>query len=135
MKEASEMLRIGWDALDGIRSRSVARGLARRSVPDATRMVRYLSIDETSFAKRHEYFTVVTDQESGALLHVSDGHSSASIAEYLQRLAPAQKEAILFELGQLYLFPDALMLPTLYPDDPVESALVKVAIEEHPVFL
>lgn len=94
VSEAAGMLRIGWDALDGIRARAVARGLDRRSEDDATRMVHHLSVDETSFAKRHEYVTVVTDQQSGAVLHVSDGHSSTSLGEYFQRLTAAQKKAI-----------------------------------------
>lgn len=94
MSEASRMLRIGWDALDGIRSRAVARGLQRRAAEDATRIVRHLSIDETSFAKRHEYVTVVTDQETGAVLHVCDGHSAASLEEYFCGLTAAQKKAI-----------------------------------------
>lgn len=94
MSDASRMLRIGWDALDGIRSRAVARGLERRREEDATRIVRHLSIDETSFAKRHEYVTVVSDQETGAVLHVSDGHSAASLEDYFRGLTAAQKKAI-----------------------------------------
>ena len=66
LKEATtsavaQQMRLSWNAIDGIQQRAVARGLARRVHDDPKR----LAVDETSFQKRHEYVTVVTDHEKG----------------------------------------------------------------------
>jgi transposase len=55
--------------VDGIMARAVARGLERREVYLPT----MLGVDETSFERRHEYVTVVSDQVTGAVVHVADG--------------------------------------------------------------
>ena len=74
LKEASVRavagrMRLSWNAVDGIMQRAVARGLARRK-PEA---VRCLSVDETSFRRRHRYVTVVSNPETGHILHVAPG--------------------------------------------------------------
>jgi len=62
LKEASvaavaERMELLWDQVDGIMQRAVRRGLARRG-PVAPKRI---SVDETSFQKRHAYVTVVND--------------------------------------------------------------------------
>ena len=47
----------------------MARGLARREA----RLPVHLGVDETSYQKRHEYVTVVIDQDAGTVVHVADG--------------------------------------------------------------
>lgn len=64
----SRLLGLSWDAVDGIQSRAVARGLARRPQCSPERV----GVDETSFQKRHEYVTVVNDLAQGVVLHVAD---------------------------------------------------------------
>ena len=61
----AERLRLSWDEAAGIQARAVQRGLARRPATPA----RHLGIDETAFARRHQYVTVVTDldRRAGAL--------------------------------------------------------------------
>ena len=51
--------------------RAVARGLARREA-EGTQAPARLGVDETSFAKRHEYVTVLTDLDTWGVLHVAD---------------------------------------------------------------
>ena len=63
LKEASisavaELMQLSWDQVDGIMQRAVRRGLGRRT-PE---QLRRIGIDETSFQKRHEYVTGVTEQ-------------------------------------------------------------------------
>jgi transposase len=48
--------------------RTVNRGLARRM----SRLIEDLAVDETSFQKRHEYVTVLTDRNSGAIMEILD---------------------------------------------------------------
>lgn len=84
------MLRISWDQADGIEQRAVARGLYRRqqTVPEQ------LSVDETSFAKRHEYVTVVSDPSSNTVLHVSDDRSAESLREFYRSCSEEQLHAV-----------------------------------------
>lgn len=95
LKEASiaavsRVLGVSWDALDGIMQRAVDRGLERRDVLAPC----HIGIDETSFQKRHEYVTVVTDQVIGNALYVADGRGRASLDGFWAALAPAQLAAI-----------------------------------------
>ena len=62
-------MKLSWDEVDGIMSRAVARGLSRREACSPTR----IGVDETSFQKRHEYVTVVTNIENSTVIAVMDG--------------------------------------------------------------
>lgn len=95
MKEANlsavcRLLKLGWDAAAGIQERAVRRGLARRG----DLMPARLGIDETSFQKRHEYVTIVSEQESGHVLHVADDRKQASLDSFCTQLSPSQRENI-----------------------------------------
>jgi transposase len=68
----ARQLDLSWDEVDGIMSRAVARGLARR----CELAPRRIGLDETSFQKRHEYVTVVTDLDGRTNASV-DAHFSA----------------------------------------------------------
>ena len=96
LKEASTSavstrLRLSWNAVDGIMKRAVRRGMARREHRAPTR----LGVDETSFQKRHEYVTVVTDHsEEARVLHVADDRKAESLQCYLETLSAAERAAI-----------------------------------------
>lgn len=83
-------LRLSWDAVDGVIQRAVARGLKRRTTTAAP----HISVDETSFQKRHEYVTVVADARTGAVLHVADARTTESLQEYYTQLNDQQREGI-----------------------------------------
>jgi transposase len=86
----AELLQLSWNAVDGIMQRAVRRGLERREITPPE----HLSIDETSFQRRHEYVTVVTDQTTGHVLHVSDDRTKESLEEFFALLTPEQQAAI-----------------------------------------
>jgi transposase len=95
LKEASisavaRQLRLTWDEVDGVMQRAVARGLARRTLAAMPR----LGVDETSFAKRHEYVTVVTDIERGRVVHVADDRGKDSLVSFYSQLTESQRAAI-----------------------------------------
>lgn len=95
LKEASidavaRQMRLSWDQIDGVMQRAVARGLKRRVFGPLAR----LCVDETSFQKRHEYVTVVTDSVTSAVIHVADDRKQSSLDEFWQTLTPEQLEAI-----------------------------------------
>lgn len=76
------MLSLSWDQVDGIQQRAVKRGLARRSALCPER----IGVDETSFKKRHNYVTVVHEQEHGHVLYVSDGRDSEALDGFFKGL-------------------------------------------------
>src|SRR5438477_1882737 len=83
-------LRMSWDEADGIQSRAVARGLARR----VQQLPNRIGVDETSFQKRHEYVTVVNDTKSGVVVHVADGRSQEALESYLDAFGEAERAQI-----------------------------------------
>jgi transposase len=74
----------------GIQQRAVRRGLARRQLQP----LRYVGADETSYQKRHEYVTVVSDLERGQVVHVADSRGQAALDAFWTSLPPAQREAV-----------------------------------------
>jgi len=90
VKAVGKYLRLSWNAVDGIMQRAVKRGLSRReSLP-----VMDLCVDETSFQRRHEYVTVVTDQHSGAVVHLADDRTTESLESYFKDLSEEECAAI-----------------------------------------
>jgi transposase len=83
-------LRLSWDKLDGIQRRAVRRGLARREACP----VRTIGVDETSFQRRHEYVTVVCDQEQSRVLYVADGRGQDALDRFYEDLTPQQLDTI-----------------------------------------
>lgn len=75
---AAKLLRITWDEASGIMERAVRRGLKRRQAEP----VKHLGVDETSFATRHEYVTVVADLDRSRVLYVADDRTQAALDGY-----------------------------------------------------
>jgi transposase len=95
LKEASvaavgRRLGLSWDEVDGIMARAVARGLRRRKrvAPRA------VGIDETSYQKRHEYVTAVSDLDEGVVLYVGDDRTEESVRPFFEGLDASQREGI-----------------------------------------
>lgn len=83
-------LRISWDEVDGVMMRAVARGLQRRS----DQAFRFIGIDEKSIKKRHKYFTIVSDLESGQVIWIGRGRKRETIDAFWKVLSATQREAI-----------------------------------------
>jgi transposase len=95
LKEAStlgvsRLMKLSWNAIDGIMQRAVERGLSRREETCVTR----LGVDETAFRKRHDYVTIVSDQEAGTVLHVGNDRKKAGLKDWYDSLTEEQREAI-----------------------------------------
>jgi len=73
---------MSWHEVDGIMSRAVARGLARREKISPTR----IGVDETFFQKFHEYVTVATNIDNSSVIAVMDGWTEESLSSYLGSL-------------------------------------------------
>lgn len=86
----ADLLRITWDEAWGIKTRAVARGLARRG----HEVVARLGVDEKAIAKRHRYLTVVADQDRHRVLYLAEDRKQASLDGFWATLTPAQREGI-----------------------------------------
>lgn len=107
LKQASisgvaDLLGLTWDQVDGIMQRAVKRGLARRKDEAAPRT----GVDETSFQRRHEYVTVVSDLDTSEVLYVADDRGAASLDGYFKAL-PAEElariEAVSMDMWAPYI--------------------------------
>jgi len=107
LKEASlsavaRRLRLDWKAVDGIQARAVKRGLRRRT----TRLPSRLGVDETSFQKRHEYVTVLIDQQAGTVVHLADGRGREVLDQFFSQFSPeelATVESVAMDMWQAYI--------------------------------
>jgi transposase len=95
LKEAStsavsRLMGLSWNAIDGMMQRAVKRGLSRREELHPTR----LGIDETAFKKRHDYVTIISDQEAGTVLHVGKDRKKETLKAWYKSLTEEQCAAI-----------------------------------------
>lgn len=95
LKEASisavsRLMGLSWNAIDGIMQRAVARGLLRREAAFPTQ----IGVDETAFRKRHDYVTIVSDQQEGNVLHVGSDRRKETLKAWYESLTEAQRESI-----------------------------------------
>ena len=84
------LMELTWDQVDGIMQRAVRRGLARREPVQ----LRFIGVDETSFQKRHEYVTIVSNLDKSTVLYVADGHKKASLEGFFDELEPQELVSI-----------------------------------------
>lgn len=106
----AERLHLSWDEAAGIQERAVRRGLARREVET----VRYLGVDETSFQRRHEYVSVVTDLERTRVLYVADDRKRESLDSFWQGLSREHLgsiEAVAMDMWEPYIRSTRAHLP------------------------
>jgi len=95
LKEASvsavsRLMGLSWNAVDGIMQRAVKRGLARRQ----EQTVAQIGVDETSFRRRHNYVTIVSDTQSGTVLYVGEDRKISSLTDWYEGLSTEQLNAI-----------------------------------------
>lgn len=81
---------LSWDQVDGIQQRAIERGLARRKVGAFA----HLGIDETSYQKKHEYVSVITDRDRRVVLEVLEDRKKETVLAWLDTLSESQKQAI-----------------------------------------
>ena len=86
----SRLLKLDWGEVDRIMARAVCRGLARRQRGLPLR----IGVDETSFQKRHEYVTVVCDQQEGVVVHVADGRDRDCLDSFYKAFDEGERQAV-----------------------------------------
>lgn len=101
---------LGWDSVNAIKARAVERGLVRRGRVSP----RHIGVDETAAQKRHDYITVVSDQETGLVLHVGEGKSAKSLGSYYESLDSAainRIESVAMDMSPAYISATQQHLP------------------------
>ena len=83
-------MKLSWEQVDGLMLSAIARGLSRREACSPTR----IGVDETSFQKRHEYVTVVTNIENSTVIAVMDGRTEESLGSFLGAMDEQHRAAI-----------------------------------------
>ena len=86
----TRLVGLDWGEVDRIMTRAVARGLTRRE----RRLPQRIGVDETSFQKRHEYVTVVCDQQEDVVVHVADGRGRDSLDDFYKTFDKEQRQAV-----------------------------------------
>jgi transposase len=87
---ASRLLCLSWDEANLLKQRAVARGLKRRTSKAAP----VIGVDEKAFRRGHRYMTLVTDLETGHVLHVEPERKTESLAAYYAQLTEAERQSI-----------------------------------------
>ena len=143
LSAVAKQFSLSWSVTDGIQRRAVRRGLKRQSLERGRELPQHLGVDETSFQKRHEYVTVVCDQEKSHVVHVADGRSAAALSEYLEAFSLEQRstvETVSMDMWQAYvsaverLIPDAdrkICFDKFHLAQHLGKAVDRVRREEH----
>ncbi len=88
--KTAKLLRCGFNQLNRIMHRSVARGLRRRSL----RGIQHVSIDEKSMKRNHVYATIVSDATRGVVIDVGEGRTKKGTIALLDRIFAKIKEDV-----------------------------------------
>lgn len=98
----TKLLRTSWETVAAVVQRVVADHL------DATRLegIYRIGVDEVSYRKGHRYLTVVADHDrDGAVVWAGDGHGSATLEAFYDRLGEAgcaALQAVSLDMGGGY---------------------------------
>ena len=90
VKQACELLGIGWERAHEIMKRAVERGLERRQLDH----LKHLGMDEKSFKRGHSYITLLTDLDRSRVLEVVEERTTEAADQLWETLSPEQKQAV-----------------------------------------
>jgi transposase len=90
VKRVASLLRLDWHTVNAVIKRAVERGMMRR----AEEPVRYVGLDEKSFARHHNYASVLTDIGGSRVLDVVRGRSLQDAQQLLGTLTPRQRQGV-----------------------------------------
>jgi len=87
IQDVAEFLGVGWDTIKRIHKEALQTKYSTIPLDD----VEYISIDEFSIKKGHNYMTIVTDLQSGAIIHAVEGRKKEDIAPFFKKLKKKSK--------------------------------------------
>jgi transposase len=100
IRDVAVHLGVGWDTIQDILKRDLARRFAK---PKLKHLVR-IAIDEFAVARGHRYMTTVLDLDSGAIVFVGDGKAGSALEPFWRRLRPsgAKIQAVAMDMSAAY---------------------------------
>jgi transposase len=88
--KTAALLRMGFGQINRIMYNAAERGLGRRNTLGE---VRHISIDEKSFKRGHDYITVLSSPETGAVLNVSHGRKKEDVKKVIEETFTTEQQA------------------------------------------
>jgi len=89
--DASELMQVDWKRAHNIDKRTLKNLKLDNALPPLS----IIGVDEISFEKHHNYFTIVYDLSTkNGVLYVSQGRSQESLDEFFSQLTEKQKQSI-----------------------------------------
>jgi transposase len=101
IQDAARHLGVSWDIVKDIQQRNLQRRFGKPKLKN----LKEIAIDEVAVGKGHQYFTLVLDLRSGAVVYVGDGKGVAALADFWPRLraARAKIRAVATDMGKPYI--------------------------------
>jgi transposase len=101
IQDAACHLNVSWDIIKDIQKRN----LQRRFDKPKLKNLKEIAIDEVAVGKGHQYFTLVLDLRTGAVVYVGDGKGVAALTAFWKRLraARAKVRAVATDMGKPYI--------------------------------
>jgi transposase len=90
VKQACELLGIGWESAHELMKRAVERGLEHRQLDQ----LKHLGMDEKSFKRGHSYITLLTDLEQSRVVEVVEDRTTEAAGKLWDSLSPEQKATV-----------------------------------------
>jgi transposase len=109
IRSVAEFLGVGWDLVKNIHKERLQ--FLYRKIP--LHKVKLIGIDEFSFREGYHYMTVVTDLDTGRVLHAVEGKSKEDIRPFLGSLARRARKlkAVAMDMSSAYFWAVRETLP------------------------
>lgn len=109
VSRVTTFVKLDWHTVNAVMRRGVERGLSRR----AQEPVPHLGLDEKSFARGHNYASVLTDIDRSRVLEVTPGRKLDDAVMVLSSLSPTQRagvRAVAMDMWPAYMSAASTML-------------------------
>ena len=90
LEQARLLLGLSWKSVNEIMKRAVDRGLLERDLEK----IEYVSVDEKSFGKGHDYVTVMTDVRESRVIDVAEGRNEEATDKLWEELNEEQRSRV-----------------------------------------
>jgi transposase len=99
----AKMARLSWDTVARV-DKAAIRNLIGGDTPDVGRL-RHMGVDEVSANGGNDFFTIISNLETGQVLHIGDGKGDKGLAPFLDKLDKRTKRRICVTASDLGYLP------------------------------